>query len=163
MSGRRAPVSAAMAAKARAPRTLAGRTVAQRRRVFQKCFLFGEDESDGVEGVFGEELGAAEDDHDEAEGVKHLCDEEGGVGGSGAGGSEERDGDGVAECGEAHEDAAGEAGDGEGDAGAAEFLAGVVGDLLVDVLGAGALEMLLRVLRGGGLARGSGGGERACV
>ena len=27
------------AAKARAPRTFAGRTVAQRRRVFQKCFF----------------------------------------------------------------------------------------------------------------------------
>ena len=66
-----------------------------------------------------------------------------------AGGGEQGDGDGVAEGGEAHEDAAGEAGDGEGDAGAAEFLAGVVGDLLVDVLGAGALEILLCVLGGG--------------
>ncbi len=65
---------------------LAGRTVAQRRRVFQKWHLFGEDERDGVEGVFGEELGAAEDDDDEAEWVEHLCDEEdGSVGGSPAG------------------------------------------------------------------------------
>ena len=41
-----------------------------------EMFLFGEDEGDGIERVFGEELGAAEDDDDEAEGVEHLCDEE---------------------------------------------------------------------------------------
>jgi hypothetical protein len=70
------------------------------------------------------------------------------VGGDGAWGGEQGDGNGVAEGGEAHEDAAGEAGDGEGDAGAAELLTGVVGDLLVDVLGAGALEIFLRVLGG---------------
>ena len=104
-----------------------------------EVFLFGEDEGYGVERVFGEELGAAEDDDDEAEGVEHLADEEDGVRGDGAGGGEECDGDGVAEGGEAHEDAAREAGDGQGDAGAAQLLTGVVGDLLVDVLGAGAL------------------------
>ncbi len=81
-------------------------------------------------------------------GVEHLADEEDGVGGNRAGGGEESDGDGVAEGGESHEDSAGESGDGKGDAGAAEFLAGVVGDLLVDVLGAGALEILLCVLGG---------------
>ncbi len=70
--------------------------------------FFGEDEGDGVEGVFGEELGAAEDDDDEAEGVEHLADEEDGVAGDGARRREERDGDGVAEGGEAHEDSAGE-------------------------------------------------------
>ena len=123
--------------------------------------LFGEDEGDRVEGVFGEELGAAEDDDDKAERVEHLRDEKHGIGGGGAGGGEKRDGDGVSEGGEAHEDAAGETGDGEGDAGAAELLAGVVGDLLVDVLGAGALEILLRVLAGGRLGVGSGGDGRA--
>ncbi len=111
-----------------------------------EVLLFGEDEGDGIEGVFGEELRAAQNDDDEAERVEHLADEEDGVGGDCAGGGEEGDGDGVAEGGEAHEDAAGEAGDGERDAGAAELLAGVVGDLLVDVLGAGALEIFLRVL-----------------
>ncbi len=115
-----------------------------------EVFLFGEDQGDGVERVFGEELGAAEDDHDEAEGIKHLCDEESDVRRSRAGGSEQRDSDGVSECREAHEDAAGEAGDGEGDTGTAEFLTGVVGDLLVDVLGTGTVEVLLRVLCGGG-------------
>ena len=113
--------------------------------------LFGEDEGDGIESVFGEELGATEDDYDEAEGVEHLADEEDGVRGNGAGRGEQRDGDGVAEGGETHEDAAGEAGDGEGNTGAAEFLTGVVGDLFVDILGAGTFEILLRVLRGGGL------------
>lgn len=117
--------------------------------------LFGEDEGYGVERVFGEELRAAENDDDEAEGVEHFADEEDGVAGDGAGRGEERDGDGVAEGGEAHEDSTGEGGDGEGDAGAAELLAGVVGDLFVDVLGAGALEMFLGVvgLRRRGLAR----------
>ena len=43
-------------------------------------FLFCQDEGYGVEGVFGEELGAAKDDHDEAERVEHLADEEDGVG-----------------------------------------------------------------------------------
>ena len=109
--------------------------------------FFGEDEGDGVEGVFGEELGAAEDDDDEAEGVEHLADKKDGVGGDGARGGEERDGDGVAEGGEAHEDSAGESGDGEGDAGAAELLAGVVGHLFVDVLGAGTLEVLLGIVQ----------------
>jgi len=108
--------------------------------------FFGEDESYGVERVFGEELGAAKDDDDEAERVEHFADEEDGVTGDGAGRGEERDGDGVAEGGEAHEDSTGESGDGEGDAGAAELLAGVVGDLLVDVLGAGSLEVFLGVV-----------------
>ena len=71
--------------------------------------LFGEDEGYGIQGVFGEELRAAEDDHDEAERIKHPCDKECGVGGSSSGGSEERDGNCVSECGEAHEDAAGQA------------------------------------------------------
>ena len=108
--------------------------------------LFGENESYGVERVFCEELGAAKDDDDEAEGVEHLADEEDGVAGDGAGRGEERDGNGVAEGGEAHEDSTGESGDGERDAGAAELLAGVVGYLLVDVLGAGALEVFLGVV-----------------
>src|ERR1019366_4793759 len=43
--------------------------------------------------------------------------------------------------------------DGERDAGAAKLLAGVVGDLLVDILGAGALQMLLGILRGWGFDR----------
>lgn len=81
--------------------------------------LFGEDKRYGVEGVFGEELRATEDDYDEAEGVEHFADEEDGVGGDGTRGGEERDGDSVAEGGEAHEDSAGESGDGEGDAGPA--------------------------------------------
>lgn len=72
-----------------------------------EVFLFGEDQGDGVERVFGEELGAAEDGHDEAEGIKHLCDEESDVRRSRAGGSEQRDSDGVSQCREAHEDAAG--------------------------------------------------------
>ena len=110
--------------------------------------LFGEDERHRVKGVLGKELRAPEDDDDEAERIKHLCDEERGGCGRRACRREQRDCDGVAQGRKAHEDAAGEAGDGERDAGAAKLLAGVVGDLLVDVLRAGALEVLLRVERG---------------
>ncbi len=81
--------------------------------------FFREHQCDRVQGVFGEELRAAEDDDDEAERVEHFADEERGRGGRGSGGGEDCDGDGVAERGETHEDAAGEAGDGERDAGAA--------------------------------------------
>ncbi len=108
-----------------------------------EVFLFREDEGYGVEGVLGKELRAAEDDDDKAERVEHFGDELNRSGGLGSSGGEHGEGDGVAEGGEAHEDATGEGGDGEGDAGAAEFLAGVVGDLLVDVLGAGPLEVFL--------------------
>jgi hypothetical protein len=118
-----------------------------------EVLFFGKDKGDGIERVFGEELRTAEDDDDEAKRVEHLGDEENFAGRSGAGGGEECDGDGVSERGEAHEDAAGEAGDGEGDAGAAELLTGVVGYLLVDVLCAGALEILLRFLAGRRLGR----------
>lgn len=103
----------------------------------------GEDEGDGVEGVLGEELSATEDDDDEAEGVEEFGDE------LGFGrGAEKGQRDGVTEGGEAHEDATGEAGEGECDGGAHELFAGALGDLLEDLLGAGTGEVLLRSVDG---------------
>ena len=116
--------------------------------------FFRENEGDRVERVLREELRAAQDDHDEAERVEHLRDHlHGAGGGDGAAGGEQRQHDGVAQGGEAHEGAPGEAGDEQRDGGAAQLLAGVQRDLGVDILGAGALEILLRLRRRGGRGR----------
>ena len=86
------------------------------------------------------ELRAAEDDDDEAERIEELGDELG----FGARCRGWRGRWRLPRAGKAHEDAAGEAREGEGDGGAFELFAGVLGDLLEDLLGAGAGKVLLR-------------------
>ena len=57
--------------------------------------------------------------------------------------------DGGAQGGEAHEGAGSKAGKRQCDAGAIELLAGVLGDLLVDVFGGRALQVFLLTFGGG--------------
>ena len=100
--------------------------------------LLGQHESDGVERVFGKELRTAQNDDDEAERIKHLCDELD-LGRR----AQHSEGDRIAERRETHEDAAGKAGEAERDGGSFELLARVLRDLEEDLFRAGSLEIFL--------------------
>lgn len=105
---------------------------------FEEVSALGEDEGDGIDGIFSEELGAADNDGQKPDGV-----EEQGYEVNPLAVAEVASDDGNTEAGQAHGESAGDTGEGQCPSGTLQFAASVARDLLVDFCGCGAVEIAL--------------------
>ena len=160
VSGGSALVRAASAANANAPRTFAGSTVHHNRSVFQSSRFSERTRRNRIQRVLREELRAADDDHDEADGIEHARDKV-----RSGRGAEESEHKRRTQTGESHEDATGKARDGQRNGRALQLRLRTQRNLLIDVFGGGTLEVLLvryALSRRAVAARLAGGLFRVC-